>query len=427
MTLSSLVKTNFLLNINDLAKDVIKKDRDRYSLVWETVEEYSSKNKLIVSNVYKLLDQSNTLQAIFDKSYKIYTSNPLRHANELTNEIYKQLLNDDIRQYTKLRTVLENEEFIIDYDMRPVVYIYKLQKHKSVEPIDIIKPVAIDNIYYMPSEIELIDIYHQLYKMNDIELNTKHEELLYKQVAKRREKGILGSNCKDQRKQLLEAVKIDICTKWIMSNEKKSILIGAWAHDWIKLTRSGICANVEKIQIISEMNSEEVLISLNKYMKSIGVKFNVTMREQELHIPKDFRTNRYTYYVNVDSEKGVTEKPFLDLFNCADFEIIPYYNIDRMYIGYKYVILRFLFIDLWIIRVIKTLGLLTQEILNKKLIYIWDLIEFFRQLDVFDDFKFIGVYVDAIIDKKINTLSEKSHYPYFPEVYYKSHNKFRII
>ena len=110
---------------------------------------YSSKNKLIVSNVYKLLDQSNTLQAIFDKSYKIYTSNPLRHANELTNEIYKQLLNDDIRQYTKLRTVLENEEFIIDYDMRPVVYIYKLQKHKSVEPIDIIKPVAIDNIYYI--------------------------------------------------------------------------------------------------------------------------------------------------------------------------------------------------------------------------------------------------------------------------------------
>ena len=427
MSLASLVKTDFLQNAKEQAIYTIIKDRDRYALVWETIEKYCSIHRLIISSIYVLLDMKESLVAQFDKSYKIYTSNPLRHANALTNAIHKATVNDDLRQFTKLRTVVEHEEFIIDYDMRPVAFFYKLQKHKSVEPIEIIKPIISKNIYYMPSEIELIDVYHQLYKMNELEQNMQYEELLYNQVAKRKEKGILGSNCKDLKKQLLEVVKIDLCLNWIMSTGKKQILIGAWAHDWLILGRDKLCTNIEKIQIISDMHQDEVLISLNKYLALTNTRFVVTMREQELHIPKDFRTSRFTYYVNVDSEKGVVEKPFLDLFNSANFEVIPYYTIDKMNIGYKYVILRFLFIDLWIIRVIKTLGLLTNEVLNKKLLYIWDLIEYFRQLDVFNEWKFIGTFIEAAIDKKINTLNDKLYYPYFPDAYKKTHNKYREI
>jgi hypothetical protein len=326
-----------------------------------------------------------------------------------------------------LRTVIEHEEFIIDYDMRMVANIYKLQKHKSVEPIDIIKPLSIKNIYYMPSEIELIDVYHQLYKMNDVEQYLQYEELLFNQVSKRKEKGILGANCKELKKQMLESVKIDLCLNWIMSTGKKQVLVGAWAYAWLAIGRAALCSNVEKIQIISDATHDEVLKSLNKYMSSYKIPFVVTVREQELHIPKDFRTSRYTYYVNVDTEKGVVEKPFLDLFNCADFEVIPYYTIDKMNIGYKYVILRFLFIDLWIIRVIRTLGLLTSEVLNKKLIYIWDLIAYFRQLDTFSSLNFIGTHIDPAVYKKINTLNEKLYHPYYPSIYKKIHNRYREI
>jgi hypothetical protein len=427
MSLGLLVKTDFLQHAKDQAISTIKKDRDQYSAVWETIDKYCKDHKLIISNVYALLKTTNGLSALFYKTYKIYTSNPFRHANALANEIHKHMLDDEKRQYTKLRTVLEHEEFIIDYDCRVVVYIYKLQKHKSVEPIDIIKPVNIANIYYMPSEIELIDIYHQLYKMNELEQNTQYEELLFNQVSKRKESGILGSGCKELKKQYLEAVKVDLCLNWIMSTEKKQILIGAWAHDWIILGKDKLCSNVEKIQIISDMSHTEVLTSLNKYMKLSNIRLTVTMREQELHIPKDFRTSRYTYYVNVDTERGIVEKPFLDLFNCAEFEVVPYYIIDNMNIGYKYVILRFLFIDLWIIRVIKTLGLLTSDVLNKKLIYIWKLIEYFRQLDTFSEWNFIGTHIDAVIYKKINTVNEKLYHPYYPEIYKKIHNSYREI
>lgn len=427
MSLASLVKTDFLQDAKEQAFEVILKDRNRYKLVWETIEKYCASHKLIISSIYVLLDASSSLQAQFDKSYKIYTSNPFRHANALTNAIHKCMINDDIRQYTKLRTIIEHEEFIIDYDMRPVAFFYKLQKHKSVEPIDIIKPISIKHVYYMPGEIELIDVYHQLYKMNELDNNMQYEEMLFDQVSKRKEKGILGSNCKDLKKQMLEVVKIDLCLNWLMSTGKKQILIGAWAHDWIVLGRDKLCTNIEKIQIISDMDQNEVLNSLNKYLALTNTRFVATMREQELHIPKDFRTSRYTYYVNVESEKGIVEKPFLDLFNSANFEVIPYYTINKMNIGYKYVILRFLFIDLWIIRVIKTLGLLTNEVLNKKLLYIWDLISYFRQLDTFSEWNFIGTSIDAVVDRKINTLNDKLYYPYYPEIYKKIHNKYREI
>lgn len=427
MALASLVKTDFLSDIKSQALVTIKNDRNRYSLIWQTIEEYCAKNKLIISSNAALLGKTDELDNIFDKTYFIYTSNPFRHANELTNTIHRVAVNEPHRQFTRLRTVQENAEFIIDFDLRPVAYIYKLQKHKSVEPIDIIKPIEIKNIYYMPAEIELIDILHKLYKMEDYEKNIAFEDMLYRQVYVRKESGVLGASCADDKKQLLEALKVDLVLNWLRGLKKNTILVGPWAYDWIRLTSSKLCANVEKIQLISEMQQHELLHLLNKYMKERKLPFCVTMREQELHIPKDFRTSRFTYYVNVDSERGGVEKPFLDLFNCANFEIIPCYTSDKMRIGYKYVMLRFLFIDLWIIRVIKSLNLLTAEVLNKKLIYIWTLVDFFRNYTVNATIDFIGVYRDPNVDKKISNLSEKAFYPYYPETYQQTHHKYRIV
>ena len=72
-----------------------------------------------------------------------------------------------------------------------------------------------------------------------------------------------------------------------------------------------VCVNREKVQIISKTQPEELLHELKKIVMEFS-KFEVSMREQELHIPKDFRTSRYTYYIHIQTSHGVTEKPFLD-------------------------------------------------------------------------------------------------------------------
>ena len=423
---SSLLLTDYFTNLKSRAAVHIKKDRDRYETIWNSIEKYCSENELIISNKYVLLDKTDDINNVYDKNYKIYTANPFRHANNLTNLIYQNTQDKSDSCFTRLKTIREHEEFVIDYDTRVVCSIYKLQKHKSVEPNVIIKPTKIKELYYMPAEIELIDIYHNLYNMSDSSAEDFEKQLFY-QVAERKEKGILGSGtCKERKKELIEVIKVSLVKDWLYKSKLSHVLIGAWSINWIKLGFKDICTNVEKIQIISQIEPNALLQELKRYINEI-TPVKITFREQELHIPKDFRTSRYTYYISIPSEKGITEKPFLDLFNSANFEVIPYSVVDKIAIGHKWVLLRFLFIDLWIIRVIKTLGLISSDILNKKIIYLWELIEFLRSHNTTLDISFLGTYKDFTVDKRMSNLQEKMFYPYYPYIYNVENGSLRVI
>lgn len=429
MALSTLLSVDFLSDVQNEGLTTIKADRNKYKPIWKAIERYCGTNKIIISDKYVLTDKQDELVPIYEKNYKIYTSNPFRHANNLVNLIHQTMTNSQDRKFTRLKTIIEKEEFVIEYDMRQVAFIYKLQKHKTTEPNDIIKPIDIKGVLYMPAEIELIDIYHNLYKMQNCEEMEKMEKVLYEQVRKRKEEGIIGGqSCKDLKKEFLEAMKISIVKDWLPKKEN-TILVGAWAHDWIVYGKDKLCANIEKVQLISEIKPDDMLSQLQLYVGKLASNASISMREQELHIPKDFRTSRYTYYLQIKSAMNIIEKPFLDLFNSADFEIIPYKNINGINLGQQWVLLRFLFIDLWIIRVIKTLGLLSEDILNKKLIYLWRIIEFFRSdMELTEFGEFIGIYRDYSIDKKIQGLSQtKKYYPYYPDVYLKESNHYREI
>jgi hypothetical protein len=321
--------------------------------------------------------------------------------------------------------------------------------------------------------------------MNNVKQALSFEKLLYEQVHARKEKGILGAydNCKERRKDLIEAIKVSIVKDWLPSMHKHKggglddmleehyddvfggidsntsdseasndsnesnesdtasvnslditagkekvvyVLVGAWARDWIRQGEQ-LCTNLEKIQLIADITPNELQHELTMYTKKI-TKMRITFKEQELHIPKDFRTVRYTFYMEVGSEKGIIEKPFLDLFNSANFELIPYYLVDGINIAHWYVICKFLFIDLWVVRVIKTLGLFSADILNQKIDYIWQLIEFFKDKSVDESsIKFTGTYRDFQVDKKLNNLQIKTPYPYYPEIYFDDNKKYRDV
>lgn len=424
-----LLKSGFLDRIKESAIDTIREDRDNFKLVFQLIEDYCARHKVIISNKWVLTDGRDSLQALMDKSYKLYVAGPFKHANSLTNLLHEELTRKKIvkAQTLILKTAKEQEEFTITYDTRIIATVYKLQKHKTVESINIIKPTTVGKLLYMPAEIELIDVYHNLYCMSDYKDNLKYEEQLYSKVVERKEAGILGgANCKDLKKEFLESLKVTLVKDWLVK-KKNTVLVGSWAYDWL-LFRDNLCADVEKIQIISQYTAEQILSDLQRYIGELA-KVTITMREQELHIPKDFRTNRYTYYISIHSERGTTDKPFLDLFNCAAFEAIPCYKLDGIYLANQWVVLRFLFIDLWIIRVVKNLGLLTEQILNKKIEHLWRLIIFFRSGDYPKEefLEFIGVFRDYSIDKKLAALGGKFFQPYYPETSLAQFKKYRVV
>jgi hypothetical protein len=422
---SSILSTDYFDDLEKKGLERVKIERSQYEDIYKVVLDYCQKNDILISNVHVLTEDKDNKANILNKTFEIYSSNPFRHANDLVNKIYQKRIKDPRAKYTRLLTLVEKTEFMIEYDFRRIAVIYKIQKHKSSTIHDLIKPEKINNVSYLPSELELIDTYHTLYnpsKEEDWEDARKVEKILFKQVKSRKEKGVLGGGCKTN---TLDAIKIDLVKNWL-PKKQDFILIGPWAFDWIKNGKK-ICKNKEKIQIISKISHEELLPMLQSEISKI-VKFKITVKEQELFIPKDYRTKRFTYYVHINTPSGVSEKPFLDLFTCGCFEVLPYYELDGINIGSKYILLRFLFIDLWIIRIIKNLGYLTPNVLNIKVDYLWKIIEFIRDTYKFKTAKkHFGIYRDANMDKKLANLSGKRFYPYYPAKYVEENNKYRSI
>jgi hypothetical protein len=422
----------------DVKRDAIaeiKRDRDFYEPVYNTVIEYVKKHSLIVSDIYDIIGKSDHWKKIYAKSYKIYSSEPLKHANAIVNQIHKDVSTlhqyKDLMRYLRLRTVMENQEFIIDFDFRPIATIYKLQKHKNKEPHDIIKPTQLSGVYYLPAEIEIIDVYHTWYdpsRADDHEEAREQEAELFKLVAERKEKGFLGAkSCKDLKKELLEQMKLAIVSDFIYDNEDV-ILIGAWAYDYYKLGKKQLCANKEKIQVLYAGDPADLVRELQKFVSDI-TKFKITIKEQELHIPKDFRTTRYTCYINVAGDKAPVEKPFMDIFNCLNFELVPCVVHDKINIATRPVLLRFMFIDLWILKVVKVLGYLTAEVLDKKIEYLFAIIQRIKSDDFWlgDVVKYKGVHRPESMDKKINIKEGKRYFPYYPGKFYEDKKEYRVI
>ena len=453
MSLSSLLKTHWYEEIKKQAFLQIKKDRDVYSNINSIIIEYCKSNSLIVSNIPTILSLKESYDTIKDQTFYIFSEDPFYHANKLTNIIHEKGLLDTTNnersndrstykgqslehkesiikpvQLTRLKTVVEYTEYAIEYDVRLIATIYNIKKYKQIKLMDLIMPVEINSLLLMPPEIEIINIYYKLSIVDDYERYLAYEPLLYKEVLNRIDKGIIGgASCKDKKKDLIEVIKLSIVKNFIPKNEL--ILLGSWAHDVI--TKKDICVNIDKVQVMGEMDKDMLLNELRVFINKI-TKFNITYREQELHIPRDFRTKRITYYIKLNSERGSVEKPFLDLFNCAEFDIIPCCKVKDTYIAHKWIQLRFLFIDLWIMKMIKKLNIMSNENISKKNVLILKLIEFFRSdtqqlLDLFKFITYKGSYVNYNIDKKMQNLQTTMYHPYYPEIYMKNNNMYREI
>ena len=127
----------------------IQKDRIRYIKVYECIEEFCKKNNVIISSPLNLVETSQIY------NYTLYTSHR-KHAKELTDAIYRTA------GLAKMKTITP-DEYIIDHDMRMVAHIFVLPKINTVYLQQLISPIVINGLQYLPPDLELIDIYHKLY------------------------------------------------------------------------------------------------------------------------------------------------------------------------------------------------------------------------------------------------------------------------
>lgn len=438
-----VLSSGFVHKIHERCLEVIKEDRARYNKIYECIESYIIKHKLIRSDVYALLgDQISSLtdEAIkknikwdmvqensYNKHYEVYAQNTFKHANNLCNAVYLTTKNIT----AQLKTEVPEKEYMLLYDTRAICYVHCLQYHKHIDTFEILQPIEISGFYYLPPEIEIIDIYHKLYSPDEYEMWDKYtivSDILFKQVDARKEKKIFGGKQPYLNINILHQALIDVFLK----NNKDCVLLGNYGGQMLlnhKKNKSDSYSMSwgDKIQICTISSPEKMFSMLQEFIKNKSG-MEITMREQDLNIPKDVRTKRYTCYIKIPDQQR--EQAFFDIFNIAQFELVPYCIINEIRVASYFVLMRFLFIDMWIIRIILRLGKIPKPMGITKITLLWNTISALRKefgnkdSDITD---YIGIYRKYTIDKKLLKLEMESHFPYYPAQYEKKKGQLRIF
>jgi len=415
----NLLEKDFIKTIEQKASQVIKKERLRYKSIYKLVETYCQNNKLIISNLDFLLNNSE----IIDPNYEIYSETPLRDARNLAIFIY----NEDKNEMIRMKTKVANQHLSIEYDGREFIHIHRLHNLRNISLTKVINPVKFvsqyeKNLLLMSSEIELIHIYHTLYNLeyvDDWEKNLDLEQKLLVKLNLRKTEGKLGGiRCMNFRG--IEPLKQAIMKDLLPYSEY--VLIGTRAID---LVNSKLQEDPEKLQIISpnkiENDINKLATILNKYTK-----LSISFREQNLRIPQDNRLKKYTIYLKSGGFKS-KERAIIDIYNATSYELVPFVMSQRfphcklrnVKIANRFVVCRFLLVDLWVIRLIGAMGSLPESILVNKINKVFGYFEKIQNKNKTYRNKIFGIcyagqYVDSNISGKLEAKKTGLYYPFYP-------------
>jgi len=410
MSLDIILEKHFLDDIKITADKYIIDDRGKFNDMFDVVINYTKKSSsILVSDVNSLIGEPEVKEKII-----LYSYDPILDGKKITDLIFK-LRDSPISKFTQMKTVIVGSVYMINYKFRVICEIHKLN-HFSNKKVTNLSPEIINGIKYLPSEIELIIIYNKLYSLyevDNVEKNKYLESKLYNIVKKRYSDGIFGGRSVSVTD--INIIKKDIVLNYLVGNPD-IVLIGDWAvkyknHDTEAISES-------KISIICGTDSKIILKQLNNLMNG---KYKFSMFKHSSHIPSDNVMEIHTIYIVLNKLKI----NLLTIYNESAYNIIPAINYKDINIGTKWVLLRFLFIDFWTIRVIYYNNFINKKTYTYQLNLLWETITTVHNSidDIVgidsdsdtkkQDIKFIGKYISVTSINKIkNTKMETPYYPY---------------
>ena len=355
------------MNFNQNCVEILKvfadreilKFRDIYTNIFIYVEKYCESKKIILSKGTSLNSiiclNSNELNKD-SYNYIIWTTELYKTAEELTNEL--------IAFQDKLS--IKTKEVIPNYQLDMIInnnYLIKFQpliEYKNINIFDLIKYVKIQscfdnsiNLKFMCPEILIIENYRILYSPDS---HSEWADYLYY------EKTLYKLT-----KNHINVPKVEFKDKPEKMRVLNKVLKLCISPDFIILQQDDIkVKNENKIQLITNRKSKEVLQLLRELFKN---KYTIELRKQDPKILFDPRLKKYTYYYKNINKKDAKLTPFLDSYNNIKYELIPCET--KTIKGQKYsfancfVNLRFYFIEIWTILLIKQNNEINEDYANK--------------------------------------------------------------
>ena len=438
----SLISSDFFKHSEELAiKTIINEDRYKYKKIFDYVREEISRNddyidKIVFSEPSKIINSKGSRDIILlENTMTIYTTYSRKIATEIAN-----IIHDKYGKFTQLKCVIPNIEYDIMFNFRTIIKLYQIKRYKTIKLTDLFNTVSIKNTLYFPAHIELTDVYHKLYLPNfyknraDLEIL---EPILYNIIINEKMGGAVGTGCSACKiKRKLDIFQIKSLLLKLFNNER-FIFIGRWAHKFIlgdKYNEDNINDDSVALSIISENDIDIDYANIKQYLREF-TPFGIYYKMKKLYIPKDNRICKYTFYIKYPSfGKQVIDKPILDIYNCCSYEVIPIVKIKHdqinLNIGNLYVQLRFLLLDLWLLKLIKFIKGISDEKFNAELEYIFTMLKKLKKNMSIEDKSdnFIGINFDEKIEQKIE-ISKKniSKTSYYPELSIAETKKYKSI
>lgn len=416
--------------LSRLEQTVIDKamsDRHRFDKIYQIVEKYVSDHNMIVGGTLSIKMVTNMPKDQYDYQYILYSENPVGDGYNISN------LCAEVTEATAMRTEIYGKELTIRIQDRPIITLIYLEKNMR----QIIRPLSIQNQLYVPPDFHLVQMYRNLYMPIDSwDENIKDEQKLYnwlKNEYSKNQKKFIGSSDNRSLHQIKHELK-NLLLKYL-SDRKDIILIGTCAYNI--LNDSSKDSNVEIL------GTDAIANELTDWIQH-KTNLATTKKNSSVQLISDFRLNRYTIYITHQTNKV----PVLYVYNSLEYDLVPYnkamHSTFSGQIGNPFVIMRYILIDIWLIKVIRAFGGIDEDYAKNKILESYELLFHIRdnlklnkdhiqvksETDVWsifqpaDDRRYIGQYLSDITARKAVIKSQDFIPDYLPIKYKKDHGKY---
>ena len=397
-------KVNILSNLLPAAEDyVLKNDRMTFSKYFIAAEEYCITNNILLGGKVGLDLLVNIPLHKDSFMWELYCEDTYNNTLGLTNVLYE--VEGAASRTVSMQTNIKHKEFTINISGRILFKVYSMDRYRQIPLIKLMGP-AVRFGYFtgkemklISEEMQLIDIYRSLYSPGKVDLWKQYmdyEDKIYNLI---KENLTEKSTVELTKEGGAEKITKDFIEELLFSSiikDQHTVLIGDYAMNYLNLEDSP-----SRIQIITDKSIDEINSIISKTLNKIVVKSVA----YNLNLPNDFQITKHTIYLVTNEQV-----PVMDVFNCSSYELIPYKKINKIKIANPWVILRFKFIDLWVLKIILNLGTDNPEYIksrSKNIIYSADKLRNFIINKIKDDPFYLfqldnynGIYTNETVQKK---------------------------
>ena len=420
---------NQLDRLREPAIEKALEDRHRFDIIYVIIEKYIKKKNLIIGGEISIKKAIGLPRDKDDFSYIVYSEHPVRDGFEISNKIAEHT------NAVYMRTDLYGKELSVKVQDRPLVQIVGLPKNMR----QIISPIDVDGLLYVPPDYHLLQMYRLLYLPipDDWEETMKYEkqlqEWLQKEYKTNSNKFIGGRSLPFDRVELKKQLFKHLKTQEV-------VFVGPDAAETLVKKELDISSNSALYIVAKSDYSKEIKLWIQQ-----ATKLPVIVKKSGVQLLTDFRLERYTISIVHDSNTI----PVLYMYNSLDYDLVPYVKLDddSIKIGNIFVVLRFVLIDIWIIKVIRSFGGMPEHVAKPKIIENYDILFKLRKhLDIDDkniapdslhnlygifqkpnDSNYLGQYYSDRNAKKELIKSTKYVPDYLPVRYKKEHGHYQSL